>query len=530
MSDFPARAWSRCLPAALYALVLIGTTNGRTAVRERTSETAYQRALRSAAWVQVYENRQLRKMGTGFLVDRYRKLLITNQHVVDNHEAVEVVFPLYQSGGVIADKKDYIRYDRPIHGWVTAVDPKRDLAVIELEVVPHAATPMRLASDSLCPGEHVHLIGNPGTSELLWAHNEGTVHQVMRRKLEDSRNHRVLDALVVEIRTRTSVIPGYSGGPVVNDQGELAGIATMSNPAADWAWCVDITEVKDVLHMAARYPKSARRLLNPRSPEDFQDRQAYSKRYGQADHAIADFSRALRRDPTNALAYLHRGAAFARRGEWSKAIADFTLAAGLDPKNRLVYYNRALAYGQKGAYDQALADFTETLRLDPKNALAYFDRGLLYSRKAAHALAVADFDQALRLEELDTPPSHDRGAAQREMRTEKATAKNYAKLLLPDAAHAPAYNSLAWIWATSPDESRRDGKRAVAYATKGCELSDWKDANFLSTLAAASAECGQFKEAIAWQQKALALVQGDEAAKLRARLETYQAGRAYRDR
>lgn len=527
MSNCLPRPW---LAAAFYLILWSGAAGVLGAEPERTNANIYQQALRSAAWVQVYDNRQLRKTGTGFLVDRYRKLVVTNQHVVDNHESVDVVFPLYQSGTVIADKKDYIRYDRPIRGWVIATDPKRDLAVVELEVVPHAAVAVKLAADSPCPGEQVYLIGNPGTSELLWAHNAGKVHRVSSRKLEDGRNHRVLDALLVEIRTRTSVIPGYSGGPVVNDRGELAGIATMSNPAADWAWCVDITEIKDVLRMVVDYPKSARRLLQPHSPEDIQDRKAYYKRYGPADHAITDNGETLRRDPTNALAYLHRGAAFAHRGDWPKAIADFTQAANLDPKNPLVYYNRALARSQMGARDQALADFAECLQFDPNNDLAYFDRGLLYSRMGAHTRAVADFNRVLEIEQPLSASSRPRSPASLKSQGEKPAGPDYAKLLLPDSAHAAAFNTLAWAWATGSDAGRRDGKKAVEYATKACELSGWKDAAFLSTLAAAYAECGQFKEAVAWQKKALALVRQEEAAKLRARLEAYQSGNPWRDK
>jgi tetratricopeptide (TPR) repeat protein len=464
------------------------------------------------------------KMGTGFLVDRYRKLLITNQHVVDNNDSVDVVFPLYQEGTVVTDKKNYIRFDRPIRGWVVARDPKRDLAVIELEIIPHAATAMALAADSLCPGEHVHLIGNPGSSELLWVYNAGTVHQVASRKLEDQHNRRVLDALLVEIRTRASVIPGYSGGPAVNDQGELVGVATMSNPAADWAWCLDITEVRDVLRMVRDYPKSARRLLNPRSPIDYQDREAYYRKYGPADHAIVNYSETLQRDPRNAHALLHRGAAFARQGAWDRAVADFTEALRVDAANALAFYNRALVYSQQGKSDQALADFSEALRLDPINSLADFDRGMLYSQKREHSLAVADFNHVLRLERhaATSNPYGERSLDESKV--------DYAKLFLADPSYATGYNSVAWIWATSPDASRRDGMKAIQYATKACELSGWKNADFLSTLAAACAECGQFKEAIAWQNKALALAQREDAAGLRSRVEAYQAGRPYRDK
>src|SRR6266849_7232857 len=151
------------LLAALWAIVSCAAAGGRAAGGSGNGEEIYQQTLRSTAWVKVYQDNKLRKMGTGFLVDRVRKLVVTNQHVVDNNESVEVVFPLYQGGVAVTDKKNYVRYDRPIRGWVLAMDPKRDLAVIELEVVPHAATAMRLASDSVCPGENIHLIGNPGT-------------------------------------------------------------------------------------------------------------------------------------------------------------------------------------------------------------------------------------------------------------------------------------------------------------------------------------------------------------------------------
>jgi tetratricopeptide (TPR) repeat protein len=515
-----------CLVAALWTLASCAAA-GPAADAPPRGEEIYQQTLRSTAWVKVYQDSKLRKMGTGFLVDRVRKLLITNQHVVDTNESVEVVFPLYQAGLAVTDKKDYIRYDRPIRGWVLATDPTRDLAVIELEVVPHAAAAMHLASDSVCPGEPIHLIGNPGTSELLWVYNSGMVHQVSSRKLEDRRNGRVLDALTVEIRTRASVKPGFSGGPAVNERGELAGVATMSNPAANWAWCVDIAEVRDVLRIVRDYPKAARRLLNPQTPGDFQDRQAYYRRVGPADHAIAHYSEILGREPENSQAFFRRGAAYARHEEWDKAIADFTAAVRSNPNDPLMVYNRAVAYSAKASFDPAIADFRESLRLDPKNALAYLDRGLLYSRKGMHDSAITDFDSALR---LHAPAGHELDQTDRGNGVEDSAKLDYAKLLVPDLPHASAYNSLAWVWAASSNDERRNGKKAVEYATKACELSGWKNASYLSTLAAAHAECGNFADAIRWQDKAILLAREPEKTAFRARVELYRAGKPFRDR
>jgi len=61
---------------------------------------------------------------------------------------------------------------------------------------------------------------------------------------------------------------------------------------------------------------------------------------------------------------------------------------------------------------------------------------------------------------------------------------------------------LAWLWATCPEERFRDGKKAVEFATRSCELTKWKDANMLRTLAATYANVGEFDKAVEWQEKA----------------------------
>jgi len=96
----------------------------------------------------------------------------------------------------------------------------------------------------------------------------------------------------------------------------------------------------------------------------------------------------------------------------------------------------------------------------------------------------------------------------------------------PNFAHA--YNNLAWIYATSPNATFRNGEEAVCLATKACELTTFENARLLDTLAAAYAEAGNFKKAIAYQNKAIDLSQEDAKPALLTRLELYQSGQAYR--
>jgi len=96
----------------------------------------------------------------------------------------------------------------------------------------------------------------------------------------------------------------------------------------------------------------------------------------------------------------------------------------------------------------------------------------------------------------------------------------------PDPA---AMNHLAWLLATSDREQGGDPERAVFLARRVCQLTNFRSAAYLETLAAAHAAAGQFPEAVAAAQKALRLAAAvkdtDLAEQIQDSLDTYLAGR-----
>lgn len=100
-------------------------------------------------------------------------------------------------------------------------------------------------------------------------------------------------------------------------------------------------------------------------------------------------------------------------------------------------------------------------------------------------------------------------------------------------ANLQAMNGLAWMLATAPDPSARDGARAVQIAGSVCNQTHYQNTRFVGTLAAAYAEAGRFDDAIATAQKAIAMAQQDGETELLQRnrelLQVYLAHKAYHE-
>lgn len=78
-----------------------------------------------------------------------------------------------------------------------------------------------------------------------------------------------------------------------------------------------------------------------------------------------------------------------------------------------------------------------------------------------------------------------------------------------DQNHIPAYNGLAWLYATSSDPNHQNGKMAISYAQK-CLKYNRNYWQYHDTLAAAFARDNQFAKAIQSQKEAIELLENDK--------------------
>jgi S1-C subfamily serine protease len=168
--------------------------------------------------------------GSGFLVDDNGTIL-TNQHVVDNSEEVDVRF------GENGD---------PIDAKVVGTDASTDLALLKIDPGKVDGKPLRLgASGDVRVGEPVIAIGSPfGLRGTVTA---GIVSGLGREI--QSPNGFTIDNVV---QTDAAINPGNSGGPLIDERGRVIGvnaqIASNGNSAnSGVGFAIPIDTAKDVI-------------------------------------------------------------------------------------------------------------------------------------------------------------------------------------------------------------------------------------------------------------------------------------------
>ena len=117
------------------------------------------------------------------------------------------------------------------------------------------------------------------------------------------------------------------------------------------------------------------------------------RKAGDLEGAIADYTEAIRLDPTFASAYNNRGATWSKIGIYDEAISNFDTLIRLEPDNSDAYFNRGFNRAAKGDMTGAIADYSQTLRINPGDVDAMINRAEAHYELKQYAKAFADFVQ-----------------------------------------------------------------------------------------------------------------------------------------
>ena len=252
---------------------------------------------------------------------------------------------------------------------------------------------------------------------------------------------------------------------------------------------------------------------------------------GRLDEALAIFQKALEIDPDDGKVHYNLGGALLQKGKVDEAIAHFQKAIEIDPHNPAAQDDLGSALLQKGEIDEAIVHFQKSLEINPDNATVHYNLGIALLKKGEMDEAIAHFQRALEINPDDPAAWNDLGSTIfLKGRPDEAIA-HFQKALEIKPDYVKAQNNLAWVLATCPQASLRDGNKAVELAQRANQLTDGENPLVLRTLAAAYAEAGRFPEAVETAQRALQLARAQSnirlADALQSQMKFYEAGQPF---
>lgn len=325
-------------------------------------EEIYRKAS-SAIVLIVAGNQKAGSFGSGFVINP-KGLIVTNDHVIGRYGQIQVK---------TADGKVY-------PATVVSRDAKLDLALVQIQ--PQGSLPsLRLRSVPPRIGQQIYTIGNP---------------LGMEKSISDGIVSRLEDNGYIQYTAATN--PGNSGGPLLNEDGEVIGVVRLSLARVS-------TGINFAIPASSLSHFLARKKLSPSARQVAEVLQAGTVQIAKGDYrrAIAIFDEAIAANPKNASLHINRGSARASSKDYQGALQDFSRAIDLQPTS-LAYYNRARTHLLLRDRPNALTDCTQAITFNKYwGSVSLADalrlRGIIHQDQKNIALAIGDFQQAVKLYE-----------------------------------------------------------------------------------------------------------------------------------
>lgn len=242
--------------------------------------------------------------------------------------------------------------------------------------------------------------------------------------------------------------------------------------------------------------------LDPYHDEAYANRGQTWVGKGERLRALMDFKKAIELNPRNSAAFEMRAFNHIHLHNFAQAIQDYNSAEALGRTSQIFMGMRAYAHTQLRKYDKAIDDYNASISVQPNSPSIFRKRAECRRLNGEYQAAIVDLRHSIELAEK-------------------------TKIELDEVSFT--YNTLAWLYATCPDASFRNGPESLQLAKKACDLNGGGSPFDHDTLAAAYAEVSDFEEAIKYQTQAVKDAPEVKREAYSKRLELYQSKQPFRD-
>ena len=203
------------------------------------------------------------------------------------------------------------------------------------------------------------------------------------------------------------------------------------------------------------------------------------------------------------------------------------------PDDRLVRLLLGKLLMQQQQFDGAVEQLRFLVEAFPSDVEGWSLLGVAYSQLRKHESAVDAFEAALKLAPVDPSLVRALASALSALKQYGEAADRLRETFSKHPRAVLVGNDLAWLLATCPEGSVRNGTEALEIARRVTDNSQARAPSTLDTLAAAYAELARFDEAVRTMQEVIRLATEANThparlAEYQQRLELYRSGSPYR--
>jgi Flp pilus assembly protein TadD len=249
------------------------------------------------------------------------------------------------------------------------------------------------------------------------------------------------------------------------------------------------------------------------------------------DETISHYEKGLEFQPNNRQFHNNLANALREKGRLDEAIVHYEKAVQIEPGSAEAQFNLGKALGLKGKAEEALARYEAALQIDPSFLPARMSLGNALVQQGKPGLAATHFQKVLELRPYDAGAHLNLGLCFFQTGRMAEAKVEYEKAVQILPRDPGIQNNLAWLLATCPVVSLRDGRRAVELAEQANMLTGGDKPLILRTLAAALAEIGRFPEATEIAQHASTLAEAqsipDLARQIQFEANLYRTGKPW---